>query len=48
VVGSALVRRVADLAAVPEQIPAEARAFVAALRAAMDVVPVARVSGGQA
>jgi tryptophan synthase alpha chain len=46
VVGSALVRRIADLAAVPENIPAEARSFMAALRAAMDVVPVAKVSGG--
>ena len=46
VVGSALVRRIADLAASPENIPAEARSFMAALRAAMDVVPVSKVSGG--
>jgi tryptophan synthase alpha chain len=42
VVGSALVRRIADLAAFPDRIPAEARAFIASLRAAMDVVPVAK------
>jgi len=47
VVGSALVRRIADLAASPENIPAEARSFMAAMRAAMDVVPVSKVSGGQ-
>jgi tryptophan synthase alpha chain len=46
VVGSALVRRIAELAAHPEHIPAEARSFMAALRAAMDVVPVARAFGG--
>ena len=48
VVGSALVRRIAAQVAHPENIPAEARSFMAALRAAMDVVPVAKVSGGQA
>ena len=48
VVGSALVRRIAAQAAHPENIPAEARSFMAALRAAMDVVPVVKVSGGQA
>ena len=46
VVGSALVRRVADLAEYPDRIPAEARAFMASLRAAMDVVPPLPVSGG--
>jgi len=45
VVGSALVRRIAELADNPEMIPAEARSFLAALRAVMDVVPVAKVSG---
>jgi tryptophan synthase alpha chain len=46
VVGSALVRRIAELADSPEMIPAEARSFMAALRAVMDVVPVAKASGG--
>jgi len=46
VVGSALVRRIAELADSPEMIPAEARSFMAALRAVMDVVPVAKLSGG--
>jgi tryptophan synthase alpha chain len=46
VVGSALVRRIADLAEYPDRIPAEARAFMASLRAAMDVVPPLPVSGG--
>ncbi len=36
IVGSALVRRIGDLAAQPERIPAEAAAFLAQLRAAMD------------
>jgi len=45
VVGSALVRRIADLADNPEMIPAEARSFMAALRAVMDVVPVNKISG---
>jgi tryptophan synthase alpha chain len=45
VVGSALVRRIGELADNPEMIPAEARSFLAALRAVMDVVPVAKVSG---
>lgn len=46
VVGSALVKRVAALAATPDKIPAEAGAFIASLRAAMDQAPAARVSGG--
>ncbi len=46
VVGSALVKRIAGLADNPEMIPAEARSFMAALRAVMDVVPVAKASGG--
>jgi tryptophan synthase alpha chain len=46
VVGSALVRRVAELAANPDRIPAEIRSFIASLRAAMDAVPVSKVSGG--
>jgi tryptophan synthase alpha chain len=41
VVGSALVKRIAALAATPDRIPAEAGAFIASLRAAMD-----KVSGG--
>lgn len=45
VVGSALVKRVAALAATPDKIPAEAGAFIASLRAAMDKAPVAKVSG---
>jgi len=46
VIGSALVRRIAALAAHPDQIPAEARSFIAAMRAAMDVVPVVQKTGG--
>ena len=46
VVGSALVRRIAELADYPDRIPAEARSFIASLRAAMDVVPALPVSGG--
>jgi len=46
VIGSALVRRIAALAATPDKIPAEAGAFIASLRAAMDKAPVAKVSGG--
>mgnify|MGYP000734080947 CR=1 FL=1 len=38
VVGSALVARIAERAGAPESIPAEARTFVASLRAAMDGV----------
>jgi len=45
VVGSALVRRIADLANTPDMIPAEARSFMAALRSVMDVVPVNGVPG---
>jgi tryptophan synthase alpha chain len=45
VVGSALVKRVAALAATPDKIPAAAGAFIASLRAAMDTAPVAKVSG---
>ncbi len=40
VVGSALVTRIAEHAGTPERIPAEARSFVASLRAAMDSVPL--------
>ncbi len=36
IIGSALVRRIGDLVAQPERIPAEAAAFLAQLRAAMD------------
>lgn len=46
VVGSALVRRIAELADYPDRIPAEARSFIASLRAAMDVVPALPISGG--
>jgi tryptophan synthase alpha chain len=46
VVGSALVQRVAALAATPDKIPAQAAAFIGSLRAAIDHVPVAKVSGG--
>ena len=46
VVGSALVKRVAALASMPDKSPAEAGAFIASLRAAMDKAPVAKVSGG--
>jgi tryptophan synthase alpha chain len=46
VVGSALVQRVAALAATPDKIPAEAAAFIGSLRAAIDRVPTAKQSGG--
>ena len=46
VVGSALVQRVAALAATPDKIPAQAAAFIGSLRAAIDRVPAARLSGG--
>jgi tryptophan synthase alpha chain len=46
VVGSALVQRVAALAATPDKIPAQAAAFIGSLRAAIDRVPAARQSGG--
>jgi len=46
VVGSALVQRVAALAATPDKIPAHAAAFIGSLRVAIDRVPVARHSGG--
>jgi len=46
VVGSALVKRVAALASMPDKSPAEAGAFIASLRAAMDKAPVAKVFGG--
>lgn len=46
VIGSALVRQLAALREHPDEIPAEARSFIAAMRAAMDVVPVTRHSGG--
>lgn len=47
VVGSALVKRVAALAATPDKIPAEAATFLASLRAAMDKSPLPKVSGEQ-
>jgi tryptophan synthase alpha chain len=46
VVGSALVQRVAALAATPDKIPAHAAAFIGSLRAAIDRVPAAKQSGG--
>jgi len=46
VVGSALVQRVAALAATPDKIPAAAAAFIGSLRAAIDRVPSAKHSGG--
>lgn len=46
VVGSALVQRVAALAATPDKIPAQAAAFIGSLRAAIDRVPAAKISGG--
>jgi len=46
VVGSALVQRVAALAATPDKIPAKAAEFIASLRAAMDKTPMTQVSGG--
>ncbi len=45
-VGSALVQRVAALAATPDKIPAEAAAFIGSLREAIDRAPAARQSGG--
>lgn len=47
VVGSALVKRVAALAASPDKIPAEAATFLASLRAALDKSPLPKVSGEQ-
>jgi tryptophan synthase alpha chain len=46
VVGSALVQRVAALAATPDKIPAQAAAFIGSLRASIDRVPAAKQSGG--
>ena len=46
VVGSALVQRVAALAATPDKIPAAAAAFIGSLREAIDRVPSAKHSGG--
>jgi tryptophan synthase alpha chain len=46
VVGSALVQRVAALAATPDKIPAQAAAFISSLRAAIDRVPAVALSGG--
>jgi tryptophan synthase alpha chain len=46
VVGSALVQRVAALAATPDKIPAAAAVFIGSLRAAIDRVPAAKQSGG--
>jgi tryptophan synthase alpha chain len=46
VVGSALVQRVAALAATPDKIPAQAAAFIGSLRAAIDRVPAVKLSGG--
>jgi len=45
VVGSALVKRIGALALAPDKIPAEAAAFLASLRAAMDTALSAKVSG---
>jgi len=45
VVGSALVKRIGALAATPGKIPAEASAFLASLRAAMDMALAPKVSG---
>lgn len=42
IVGSALVRRIAELASTPEKVPAAAAEFLASLRAAMDLVASAR------
>lgn len=47
VVGSALVKRIAALAATPDRIPAEAATFLAGLRAAMDKSPLPKVTGEQ-
>jgi len=47
VVGSALVRRLAELAGQPDRIPAELGAFLATLRAAMDR-PAPRATGASA
>jgi tryptophan synthase alpha chain len=46
VVGSALVKRVAALAATPELIPAEAAAFIGSLRVAIDRTSTATSTGG--
>lgn len=46
VVGSALVKRIAVLAATPDKIPAEVATFLATLRAAMDRAPLSKISGG--
>lgn len=46
VVGSALVQRVAALAATPDKIPAQAAAFISSLRAAIDRVPAVALTGG--
>ena len=45
VVGSALVKRIGALAATPDKIPAEATAFLASLRAAMDTALSVKLSG---
>ena len=45
VVGSALVKRIGALAQTPDRIPAEAAAFLASLRAAMDMALAPKVSG---
>jgi len=45
VVGSALVKRIGALANTPDKIPAEAAAFLASLRAAMDTALTTKVSG---
>ena len=47
VVGSALVKRIGALAQTPDRIPAEAAAFLASLRAAMDTALSVKVSGGK-
>lgn len=46
VVGSALVGRIAELAGTPERVVTEAPAIIAAMRAAIDAVPVTTRQGG--
>lgn len=46
VVGSAIVRRIGELAATPEKIPSEIASFVGGLRAAIDQVPAKTVGAG--
>lgn len=48
VVGSAIVRRVGELAATPDKIPGEIAAFVGGLRAAIDDAQPAKATGARA